>query len=363
MSAADIRSIPPDDRVKKLSNPEMNFDVNTPIKRYMRSGLELLRQADSYYENNDYEKCYQYYMKYIIMYIEKIPQHPEYKTTPPKDKKEINQNVSNVLKKAEKIKVKLKEKYQTEYQAYLVDKEQKDRELAQQQKQALAESKRKLAERKPSNATTPSAPALHYDRIEALDKTYAQVKQVAPLPDNIYPSFDSIMSSPSRITAAAKSDPFVNSGPQSLPSVPSFDRATKPASGPPPSKDYGLTDYLRPVVVPAQLMSSFLVLAQRNTDKNVETCGILAGRLVQSELRITHLLLPKQAGTADSCITHHEEEIFEYQDKYNLITLGWIHTHPSQTAFLSSVDLHTHCSYQLMMPEAIAIVCAPKHNE
>lgn len=38
-------------------------------------------------------------------------------------------------------------------------------------------------------------------------------------------------------------------------------------------------------------------------------------------------------------------------------------THPTQTAFLSSVDLHTHCSYQLMLPEAIAIVCAPKHKE
>ena len=40
-----------------------------------------------------------------------------------------------------------------------------------------------------------------------------------------------------------------------------------------------------------------------------------------------------------------------------------IHTHPSQTAFLSSVDLHTQLSYQLMMPEAIAIVMAPKFNE
>lgn len=38
-------------------------------------------------------------------------------------------------------------------------------------------------------------------------------------------------------------------------------------------------------------------------------------------------------------------------------------THPTQTAFLSSVDLHTHCSYQMMMPEAIAIVCSPKFNE
>lgn len=40
-----------------------------------------------------------------------------------------------------------------------------------------------------------------------------------------------------------------------------------------------------------------------------------------------------------------------------------VQTHPTQTAFLSSVDLHTHCSYQLMMPEAVAVVCAPKYNE
>ena len=40
-----------------------------------------------------------------------------------------------------------------------------------------------------------------------------------------------------------------------------------------------------------------------------------------------------------------------------------LQTHPTQTAFLSSVDLHTHCSYQLMMPEALAIVCAPRYQE
>ena len=38
-------------------------------------------------------------------------------------------------------------------------------------------------------------------------------------------------------------------------------------------------------------------------------------------------------------------------------------THPSQTSFMSSVDLHTHCSYQLILPEAIAIVCSPKYSE
>ena len=40
----------------------------------------------------------------------------------------------------------------------------------------------------------------------------------------------------------------------------------------------------------------------------------------------------------------------------------WIHTHPSQTCFLSSVDLHTHCGYQSMLDEAIAIVLAPRHS-
>ena len=36
---------------------------------------------------------------------------------------------------------------------------------------------------------------------------------------------------------------------------------------------------------------------------------------------------------------------------------------PSQTVFMSSVDLHTHCSYQIVMDEAIAIVCAPRYSQ
>ena len=40
---------------------------------------------------------------------------------------------------------------------------------------------------------------------------------------------------------------------------------------------------------------------------------------------ITHLLIPKQTSTSDSCTTLSEEEIFEFQDSHNLITLGWIH--------------------------------------
>lgn len=35
------------------------------------------------------------------------------------------------------------------------------------------------------------------------------------------------------------------------------------------------------------------------------------------------------------------------QDKRSLYPLGWIHTHPTQTCFLSSVDVHTQCGYQV----------------
>ena len=54
-----------------------------------------------------------------------------------------------------------------------------------------------------------------------------------------------------------------------------------------------------------------------------------------------------------------EDQLFDFQMKHDLITLGWIHTHPTQSCFLSSVDLHTQLGYQLMLPEAVAIVMAP----
>ena len=57
--------------------------------------------------------------------------------------------------------------------------------------------------------------------------------------------------------------------------------------------------------------------------------------------------------------TLHEEELIGIQEKYEIVQLGWIHTHPSQTCFLSSVDMHCQLSYQIMMPNGIAIVHAP----
>jgi proteasome lid subunit RPN8/RPN11 len=144
------------------------------------------------------------------------------------------------------------------------------------------------------------------------------------------------------------------------PQVPNFDRSKKPSYNP---LSTSIGGGYRMVYVPESISRKFEEAASANTRLNVETCAILAGKLSRNQLHVTHVILPKQKGGPDSCETISEEELFDVQDQHDLITLGWIHTHPSQTAFMSSVDLHTHCSYQIMMDEAVAIVCAPRYGQ
>lgn len=127
-----------------------------------------------------------------------------------------------------------------------------------------------------------------------------------------------------------------------------------------------VTQTIRNVHISAALMNEFLRYASSNTRSSIETCGILAGQLRDTEgggqlstFIISHLIVPKQEGTSDTVQALAEEEIYEAQDSRSLYPLGWIHTHPTQTCFLSSIDVHTQCGYQTMLDEAIAIVMAP----
>ncbi|XP_021645467.1 AMSH-like ubiquitin thioesterase 2 isoform X2 [Hevea brasiliensis] len=91
---------------------------------------------------------------------------------------------------------------------------------------------------------------------------------------------------------------------------------------------------LQDIHVSARLMDNFLELARENTEKDLETCGVLGAFLEKGTYYVTTLIIPKQKSTSNS-------------------------THPSQSCFMSSIDLHTQYSYQIMIPEAIAIVMAP----
>lgn len=84
-------------------------------------------------------------------------------------------------------------------------------------------------------------------------------------------------------------------------------------------------EMLRPVHVPQCLISKFLELAARNTENNLETCGVLAGKLNHDEFTITCLIIPKQVATSDTCAMISEEEIITAQDSLDVMSLGWIH--------------------------------------
>ncbi|XP_074296023.1 AMSH-like ubiquitin thioesterase 2 [Silene latifolia] len=119
------------------------------------------------------------------------------------------------------------------------------------------------------------------------------------------------------------------------------------------------TPVLRNVHISAQLVEVFLEIARENTKKDLETCGVLGAFLKEETLYATTLIVPKQESTSTSCQALKEEEIFNIQNERSLFPVGWIHTHPSQTCFMSSIDLHTQYPYQVMVPEAVAVVVAP----
>ena len=117
---------------------------------------------------------------------------------------------------------------------------------------------------------------------------------------------------------------------------------------------------LRRLVLPRGTVEAFVAGAAAGTARGVETCALLSGRLAGGALVVTHCVVPPQRATADACTVLDELAVFAFHDAHDLITLGWIHTHPTQSLFLSSVDLHTTLPFQQLLAEAVAVVVAPR---
>lgn len=110
---------------------------------------------------------------------------------------------------------------------------------------------------------------------------------------------------------------------------------------------------LRPVHIPLCLMSKFLQLASQNTNNNLETCGVLAGKLNHNEFKITCLIIPKQVATSDTCAMINEEEIITAQDSLDVLSLGWIHVSaPILNLFVClTQNLFIDSSHSKMFPQ------------
>uniref|UniRef100_A0A8C9SMS3 STAM binding protein a n=1 Tax=Scleropages formosus TaxID=113540 RepID=A0A8C9SMS3_SCLFO len=350
-------SLPPEERVRALTKKGSSVDINedVPPRRYFRSGMEMIRMANVYIEEGNTEHAFVLYNKYITLFIEKLPKHRDYKTANIPERKETIRRLKEVaFPQAEELKKGLLKQYEKEYADYLLKKKAEEETLAREhsRQRELEAERRRVAEMQQRQREQEQFTVFEeMIRRQELEKERLRILQEFSSPSA--PPLDGPL-------IPGVLGPPHPSGPPAIP--PTFDRALKPGALVSPGNGV-MVDGLRQLSVPSELCHRFLRLADANTSRAVETCGILCGRLTQNAFTVTHVIVPKQCGGPDYCDTENEEELFLIQDQYDLITLGWIHTHPTQTAFLSSVDLHTHCSYQIMLPESIAIVCSPKFNE
>lgn len=417
MSANTFSNIQdPAAKVRALADYGSQVDVDKMIapKLYFRTGREMLRMANMYCDEGNLESAFILYSKFITLFVEKLPAHPEYKTSPPNDVQDFKRKVKKVFPLAEEIKNKLKKKYTEEeekrhieekkrQEQLAIEDERRRKELEEQMREdeALARQLQTEAQRLWMNEQEDKFKRLQQqeeERLAAENKRKSQ--QVVAgggslIPPDICGTFpspsDGVALSPSAPAPASrtpkqavptvpdrdlKKSLVTEDGsststdripdippPPYTPPIPAIDRSTKPLDHFMSTGLFGGSGGLREVIVPVDLMQKFIVAAESASQLKIETMGILCGKVSGHSFRITHLFIPNQSGTPDSCDMKNEEELIVYQEKYDLVTLGWIHTHPTQTAFLSSVDMHTHFAYQKMLPEAVAIVCSPKFQE
>lgn len=304
--------------LKTCAEENTIIDHNRDITYYFRNLVFMEREAEMSLKDGSWARAYVLYFRYILIALETLPKHPQWRLANKSDKQLtsdkllVGRVVKQVMEKCEALKKKLKSLFEQQEREILLAKE--------------AELRSKLAKVE----ITPT---------------------LEDLPKPVWTSPDALSNGlfPGSLAAAAAAS-NVTTGVSSA----SKDIFSSLRSN---------SQELRSVFIPKDLISVFITLAGGNSWLNLETCGFLCGFIRNNELHISTLILPKQKATSDSCEALDEGELFTVMDQKNLIALGWIHTHPSQTSFMSSVDLHCHAPFQMMLKEAVAIVCSIKYRE
>ncbi|KAE8717771.1 AMSH-like ubiquitin thioesterase 3 [Hibiscus syriacus] len=399
----------------------VEVDIRIPLRYYYRIADSLLKQAEIYREEKNIVDLYIILLRYSSLVSETIPYHRDYQVLLPKEKAVSRKRLLAVLDELESLKPdvqrRVEELNKTRSGARLVDLDDQEGSFYGSATMSSLDwtpvnkgSNMSLDIKQPAsvavqpswkynsnhnqidwqfqklslNIPLPNKETLsrhsflgpnglrgqwlgpnaeikvqypsHKDLASAENSGLNQAVQHGPLvvkdgePGGVGSAIDSVLSlddglwlhpaeeaCPS-LTIEATEDPFKFVGmkqpspppvlaqvlPQFTPIHPS--KVADPRPGPAKSSQDGLpnSSSYQHLHVPVQMMEDFLRLARANTEKNLETCGVLAGSLRNRVFHITTLIIPKQESTSDSCSTLNEEEIFE-----------------------------------IMLPEAIAIVMAP----
>ncbi|KAK9463791.1 uncharacterized protein V1516DRAFT_668704 [Lipomyces oligophaga] len=339
---------------------EYEFDPSLALRYWVRSAAALERQAKVYDLELAFDEAYILYMRFAQLVLNSFPRHPEAKQAAGRKLYAgLTKDLKSIFVRLQELKPIIEEAVSERTEVLRLQRERQE-ELALLRASRTYSEQRHLDSEQHRELDVLDLRGLGAsENADLLGQTQQGLSVEAPQRQStadVYPQH--VQGSEQKNTAWVAVPTPVSSGAE-------VDaRRSTTASGI-EHKAVSWTEGgapLRTVFVPETLRSRFLAIAQANTDRKVETCGILCGILNRNAFFITHLVIPEQNSTADTCTTTDEEGLFEYLDTHDLFTLGWIHTHPTQTCFLSSVDLHTQNSYQLMLAEAIAIVCAPRHE-
>lgn len=361
-------SLAPVERVRALGKLGRSVEVDQDLspRLYLRSGLDMERMASVYHQEGSLENAYVLYNKFITLFVEKLPLHRDYQQCSASPEKVfIMKTLQDVaFPRRDELKKRLEQKYSSEYTDYL-NKSQSAAEGSVERLQRVS----LLAESSGGRGQWLEA---ERQRVAELRKRQIESEQFLRFEEQLQRQEQAnhretpqvALKGPDVTDGSCVSQRPIRASAQPHGAGQNRTRAASVQSAATLAAVHSQrVEGLRRVVLPRDLTQRFLRLAESNTVRGTETCGVLCGRLSRDELVVSHVVVPKQTSGPDFCDMENVEELFRIQDQHNLLTLGWIHTHPTQTAFLSSVDLHTHCSFQLMLPEAIAVVCAPRHND
>ncbi|XP_039727711.1 AMSH-like protease isoform X2 [Pteropus medius] len=325
-------SLSPEERVRALSKLGCNITINEDItpRRYFRSGVEMERMASVYLEEGNLENAFVLYNKFITLFVEKLPGHRDYQQCAVPEKQDIMKKLKEIaFPRTDELKKDLLKKYNVEYQEYLQSKNKYKAEILKKlEHQRLIEAERKrIAQMRQQQLETEQF-LFFEDQLKKQELARGQMRsqETPALSEQIDGSALSCFSphQNNSLLNVFADQPNKSEATNYASHSPPVNRALKPAATLSAVQNL-VVEELRCVVLSRDLCHKFLLLAESNTVRGIETCGILCGKLTHNEFTITHVIVPKQSAGPDYCDVENVEELFSVQDQHDLLTLGWIH--------------------------------------
>uniref|UniRef100_I1QNJ0 MPN domain-containing protein n=1 Tax=Oryza glaberrima TaxID=4538 RepID=I1QNJ0_ORYGL len=384
-TSTSARPVDGDDVIKAPApRPVAGVKKHIGLHVYYRFACSHLTQARVYREKENHVNLYAVLLRFLRLLLHTILKHPDYRTDNSSVKFFIEKTLLEVIGELEYLKSIVQQKRQQQ-QRNQQEKTTEDNigsateplNLTGNNAEIVRTFQHTTSSNKPqpldASGTTSSLqkvePIIHSDAPILKDLVPAKLNQDDLDGHSSTSQYSPTNSHDSRCSVSVEENEFSSSSEEEFPHVESIPKQISSMSFH-STQGHGISDCspYRMVYVPEELISRFLNEAVENTTKSLETCGIIAGTLrVDMDVKYfiaTDLIIPKQESTSYSCEATNEEEILDIFEQLGSPShLGWIHTHPTQECFMSSVDLHNHYSNQKDLREAFAIVVAPSKRE